>query len=85
MRIDRDKVKKQMRRKGLLRFGELAEIMGVNQNSVSSWFAGGPFSSVSLAALCRTLNCSPNDVLVWKEEESAPKSDTVSDLAGERA
>ena len=74
MRIDRDKVKKQMRRKGLLRFGELAEIMGVNQNSVSSWFAGGPFSSVSLAALCRALDCSPNDVLVWKEEEEGAKS-----------
>lgn len=74
MRIDRDKVDKRMRRKGFRKFGDLAIAINVGSQALSNWFAGGPFSSVSLAALCRALDCSPNDVLVWKEEEEGAKS-----------
>lgn len=69
MKIDRDKVDKRMRRRGFRKFGDLAKTIGVNQQSLSNWFAGGQFSSVSLAALVKALDCTPNDVLVWKEEE----------------
>lgn len=74
MRIDREKIEKQMRRNRIKRYSDIAKAMEVSDQSISNWFAGGPFSSVSLAALCRALDCSPNDVLVWKEEEEGAKS-----------
>ena len=63
MRIDRWKVKQQMKAKNIRTFGELAERVGVSQAAMSAWFRGESFSSGSLEALCRELECTPNDVL----------------------
>lgn len=70
-RIDKRKVKKQMRKVGIRRIGELAGRIGVSPQAVSRWFAGEPFASGSLGALCAALECTPNDVLVWAKEEDA--------------
>lgn len=63
MRIDRWKVKQQMNRAGIATFGELAERVNVAPQTVSAWFRGMGFSSDTLEALCRELNCTPNDIL----------------------
>jgi DNA-binding Xre family transcriptional regulator len=63
MRIDRWKVKQQMNRAGIATFGELAERVEVTPQTVSAWFRGMGFSSETLAALCRVLGCTPNDIL----------------------
>ena len=68
--IAKDKVKAQMRKQKIKRFTDLAEEMGVSKQSLSNWFAGGQFSSPNLDALIGALGCTPNDVLVWGDEEA---------------
>jgi len=67
--IVKEKVKAQMRKLKIKRFTDLAEEMGVSKQTVSTWFAGGPFSSVNLEKLVDALDCTPNDVLAWGAEE----------------
>lgn len=72
MRIDRWKVKQQMKAVGIRTFGELAERIGVSQAAMSAWFRGEAFSSGSLEALVRELNCTPNDILTLDPNQTAP-------------
>src|SRR5262245_44434965 len=72
MRIDRVKIKRQMKAAGINQFADVADAVGVTRQSLSRWFAGDQFSSVSLAALCATLSCTPNDVLVWEHPVRSP-------------
>lgn len=63
MRIDRWKVKQQMKRVEIDTFAELAGLVDVSPQAVSAWFRGMGFTSETLAALCRVLDCTPNDIL----------------------
>jgi DNA-binding Xre family transcriptional regulator len=69
--IDRAKVKSQMKREKIQTFAELADQIGVRRQAPSKWFSGGPFHSDNLAALCKALRCTPNDVLAWDWETVA--------------
>lgn len=71
MRIDRWKVKQQMKRVGIRTFGELAERANVTPQTMSAWFRGTGFTSETLERLCRVLDCTPNDVLTI---DPAPKA-----------
>jgi DNA-binding Xre family transcriptional regulator len=77
MRIDRWKVKQQMKIVGIRTFGELAERVGVSQAAMSAWFRGAAFSSGSLESLLRELQCTPNDILTLDPNLLAP----VAELA----
>lgn len=70
MQIDRAKVKRQMKIVGIKQFAEVATGVGVTRQSLARWFAGDQFSSQSLGALIRVLNCTPNDVLSWDGERA---------------
>jgi DNA-binding Xre family transcriptional regulator len=67
--IAKHKVKAQMRKVKIKRFVDLAEELGVSKQTVSTWFAGGPFASTNLDRLVSVLGCTPNDVLAWGAEE----------------
>jgi len=77
MRIDRWKVKQQMKIVGIRTFGELAERVGVSQAAMSAWFRGAAFSSGSLEALLRELQCTPNDILTLDPNRLAPVAQFV--------
>lgn len=72
MRIDRWKVKQQMKVVGIDTFGELADLVGVSPQVVSRWFRGGGSSAANLEVLCRVLRCTPNDILTIDPNQSAP-------------
>ena len=74
MRIDKEKVKRQMKKRQIRRFAHLAEMLGVRRATLSEWFNGRPFASASLQALVTALDCTPNDVLVWDETQPAHES-----------
>lgn len=74
MQIDRAKVKRQMKVMGIKQFAEVAAGVGVTRQSLARWFAGDQFSSQSLSALIRVLNCTPNDVLSWEGEHATPQT-----------
>jgi len=57
-----------MLRQEIATFAELARHMGVTRQAISEWFAGGSFSSSSLAALCKILKCTPNDILILEDD-----------------
>ena len=71
MRIDREQVRQRMLRQGFQTFTELAGHMGLTRQALSEWFGGGSFSSSSLALLCQTLKCTPNDILILDEAPNA--------------
>jgi DNA-binding Xre family transcriptional regulator len=67
MRIDREQVRQRMLRQGFQTFTELAAHIGVSKQTMSLWFGGSPFASANLALLCKTLKCTPNDILIMDE------------------
>lgn len=71
MRIDRWKVKQQMKRVGIRTFTELAEQLEVAPQTVSAWFRGMGFHSESLERLCLVLECTPNDILTLDADPNA--------------
>ena len=72
LRIDRWKVQQQMKRNGIKTFGELADRVGVAQQTMSAWFRGMGFTSETLERLCNVLDCTPNDVLTHDPKPVAP-------------
>jgi DNA-binding Xre family transcriptional regulator len=64
MKIDREQVRRRMLRQEIQTFTELADKMGISKQALSQWFKGGPFASTNLAALCKILQCTPNDILI---------------------
>jgi DNA-binding Xre family transcriptional regulator len=71
MRIDKEQVRRRMLRQEIQTFTELAKHMGISRQALSAWFYGGPFSSTSLALLCQTLKCTPNDILILEDSPNA--------------
>jgi DNA-binding Xre family transcriptional regulator len=71
MRIDREQVRRRMLRQEIQTFTELAARLGVSKQALSAWFGGGPFSSANLALLCKTLECTPNDILILDDVPNA--------------
>ncbi len=63
MQIERWKVQREMKRVRIKTIKELAARIGVSQQTMSAWFRGAAFTSQNLEALCRELQCWPNDVL----------------------
>lgn len=82
--IAKDKVKAQMRKRKLKRFTDLAEEMGVSKQTLSAWFAGGPFSSPNLSRLIEVLNCTPNDVLVWDHPARQERAGSLLSVKNQR-
>lgn len=63
------KLEEMMRRKGIKTQGELADLAGLSQNSISAIKRGnGKLKSIGL--LCAALNCQPGDLLEYIPEES---------------
>lgn len=51
---------------------ELAELMGVNLRSISSWERGATIlNAENIVKVCKALNCTPNDLLGWEEYKAA--------------
>jgi DNA-binding Xre family transcriptional regulator len=71
MKIDREQVRRRMLRQEIQTFSELADKLGISRQALSAWFKGGPFASTSLAALCRILQCTPNDILILEDGPNA--------------
>lgn len=71
MKIDREQVRRRMMHQEIQTFTELADRLGISKQALSAWFRGGPFSSANLAALCRLLQCTPNDILILVEDPNA--------------
>lgn len=67
MKIDREQVRRRMLRQEIQTFTELADRLGISKQALSAWFRGGPFSSNNLAALCKILQCTPNDILILED------------------
>ena len=63
MKLNRFKVLEYMARSGIARQKVLAERVGVTPQALSGWMKGDAFTLESLGALCRALNCTPNDIL----------------------
>jgi DNA-binding Xre family transcriptional regulator len=72
LRIDRWKIKQEMNKVGIDTFADLADLVGVSPQIVSRWFRGGGFTAANLEALCRVLRCTPNDILTFDPNRSAP-------------
>lgn len=72
MRIDRWKVRQQMKQVGIDTFRDLAKMVGVSQQTVSAWFGGAGFTSENLTALCYALECEPGDILTLDPNRLAP-------------
>jgi DNA-binding Xre family transcriptional regulator len=64
MRINKEQVRRRMLRQEIQTYAELARHMNISRQALSEWFAGGSFSSSSLATLCKILKCTPNDILI---------------------
>lgn len=79
MRIDREQVRQRMLRQGFQTFTELAAHIGVSKQTMSLWFGGAPFASANLALLCKTLKCTPNDILIMDDAPNvtAPLAELV--------
>lgn len=76
MRIDRWKVKQEMKRVGIDTFAEFADLVGVSPQIVSRWFRGGGCTVANLEAICRVLKCTPNDILTFDPNRLAPVAET---------
>jgi DNA-binding Xre family transcriptional regulator len=71
VKIERWKVQREMQKKGIETFKDLAAIVGVTPQTVSAWFRGAAFTSQNLEALCLALNCEPGDILTMDPKELA--------------
>lgn len=63
MRLDRYKVKLRMAMAGIENQRELADKVGVTPQTISNWLNGEMPTLDNVGALCRVLNCTPNDIL----------------------
>jgi DNA-binding Xre family transcriptional regulator len=63
MKLNRFKVLEYMAKSGMDRQKALAERVGVTPQALSGWMNGEAFTLDNLGALCRALNCTPNDIL----------------------
>jgi DNA-binding Xre family transcriptional regulator len=74
MRLNRYKVLEYMAKRRITKQKNLAERIGVSQQALSGWLARGEtFTLENLAALCRELGCTPNDILDLSNEFSPSK------------
>ncbi len=80
LRLDRWKIKQEMNKVSIDTFGELAVLVGVSPQVVSRWFRGGGFTAANLEALCRVLNCTPNDILTFDPNRLAPVANAEREL-----
>lgn len=71
MKIDREQVRRRMLHQEIQTFSELADRLGISKQALSAWFRGRPFSSANLAALCKILQCTPNDILILEDVPNA--------------
>lgn len=62
MRLDREKIKLRMQRRGIERMADLADAIGVTQSTLSHWFGRRDAPPAYVDALCRVLACQPDDL-----------------------
>ena len=68
MRLDRVKVKRQMRTKGIVRFGDLCKLIEVEPATLSRWFAAERgISFESLSRLCTVLDCTVDQIVTYDD------------------
>ncbi len=70
--FDRKKISYIMLDRGIATQDDLAQLVGVSSNSVSSWLAGATFTSGSLEKFCDALAVTPNDLLDYSNPGAAP-------------
>jgi DNA-binding Xre family transcriptional regulator len=82
MRLDRYKLKQQMKKAGVKSLAEMAKRIDVAPQTLSAWFAGKVFSMQKLELICEVLNCTPNDVLTVERRSDDQKLLTPLLLVG---
>lgn len=81
MRLNRYKVLEYMAKRRIGKQKILAEQIGVSQQALSGWLARGEtFTLDNLAALCRVLGCTPNDILDLSGDEFSPRPSKRAEL-----
>jgi DNA-binding Xre family transcriptional regulator len=79
MKLDIRAVKVLMAQQGIDTQTELAEIIGLSNNAVSELLLGKRVPSLdTIGALCKALNCTPNDILSY----DVPKVMALVGVAG---
>lgn len=68
MKLD---IKDKLKEKGITRY-ELANRIGVTYPTIDKIYKGGSTSIrlKNLAAICKVLDCTPNDILVFEPEDT---------------
>ena len=70
--FDRKKINYIMLDRGISTQDELAQLVGASSNSISSWLAGGTFTSTTLGKFCEALGVMGDDILDYGPPATAP-------------
>jgi DNA-binding Xre family transcriptional regulator len=73
MRLNREKVRRQMETAGIGEYQDLAQRIEVQPETMSRWFAGSLRPSWDkLSELCAVLDCTVNDLVDYPKVDARP-------------